>query len=195
VTAPSKTSITNRALILLGSTKRMVSPDDASQVASAVEAIWPMLLEEVLAAHPWNFAIARYQASADVEAPPFGYKFYYQLPSDCLRWLPWNDDSEHFFVGEQEGDKLLTDAEAPINVRYIARIEDLSKWSPGAIGELVRALSVELAEVVTAREEILDRMDNAAERKLRDAKRQDGLATGSRQRNAVYRSNWLSGRQ
>lgn len=193
--APSKLSIGNRALVLLGKQERMQAIDDQTNVGRAIETCWDRVLGSTLASHPWNFAVWRAELAALAETPPFEYDFYYQLPADCVRWLPWPDDHQFAFDGEQEGDRLLTNAAAPIYIRYIRRVEDLSKWSEGALDELARRMAEELSEVVTAREEILDRMDASAEDASRKAKRQDGLATGRRGRAATYRSNWLSSRR
>jgi hypothetical protein len=194
VAAATQLSIVNRALVLLGKQERLQAVDEGSNVGRAVTTCWDRVLDTVLASHPWNFAVWRAELNQLSDVPPFEYDFYYQLPSDLLRWLPWNDDSDFYFEGEQESDRLLTSAAAPVYIRYIRRVTDLSKWSAGALNELARQMAEELAEVVTAREEILDRMDKETKEATREARKQDGMATGRRNRDAVYRSNWLNSR-
>jgi hypothetical protein len=69
--------------------------------------------------------------SADFTCPRDAIHQAFEKPADCLRWLPWRPDHPDYFEGEEEGDYILSNAAAPIVVRYIARIDDIAKWSPG----------------------------------------------------------------
>ncbi|MGF7151321.1 hypothetical protein FHS96_004984 [Sphingomonas zeicaulis] len=192
---PSQTRIVNRALALIGSAQRIISIDEQSAAATAAKAVWDEARDGVLVDHPWNFAIARAEVAASADAPAFGYKRAFEIPGDWLRWLPPKRASCDFFIGEQEGRFILSDAEAPLRLRGIRRIEDVSKWSAGFVDCLGYRLAMELAIPVTALDSIAARMSVGYDEALRRAKRQDGLASGDRKGRIDFRSDWLDARE
>ncbi|HEX8400521.1 MAG TPA: hypothetical protein VF628_02330 [Allosphingosinicella sp.] len=194
--APSQTRIVNKALALLGTVTRITSITDGSPPARLAEALWDETRDEVLADHPWNFALAReaLAQSADVAVAGAQWAFAYELPAGWLRWLPWSDDHPDHFAGEQEGRCILSNAAAPIVARGIARVEDIARWSPGFQAAIATKLAAYMATGVTGQSGMIDRMDALYRRALTDAKRQDGLASGRRDRNARFRSSWLDAR-
>lgn len=193
--APSQTRIVNRALTLLGTAQRIASITDGSALAKAALAVWDDDRDECLAEYPWKFAIGRAQIAADVTAPAFQYDFRYELPGDCLRWLPPAPGDDDYFKGEQEGRFLLSSAEAPLNIRYIRRIEDLSQWSTGFITVIAHRLALDMCEAATGGlEGLSQRMLQRYETALDRAKRQDALATGDRTGRQEFTSNWLRAR-
>jgi hypothetical protein len=196
----SQTGIVNKALVMLGTARTITSLGDATPLARTAAALWDPTRDEVLADHPWNFAIRRAALAVSADyVPPNEYSYAYELPGDCLRWLPWQEDHEDAFAGEEEsGDNgiryILSSATAPIYVRYIARVEDVARWSPGFVEAFAAKLARALAKPVTGQAAMIDRMEGLYQEALSGAKRQDGLATGRRQRDASFRSNWLSAR-
>jgi hypothetical protein len=153
------------------------------------------LLRLLLVQHPWNFAIRRALLNAHGGAPAFGWNRQYQLPADCLRWLPPAEGDQDWFAGECEGGFILTNAEAPLPCRYIGLACEVSKWSPGFAYAMEGYLAEALAEPVTQSESISARMEQRAEYWARQAKRIDGLETGrARRGNVTARSTWLAGR-
>jgi hypothetical protein len=192
---PSQTRIVNKALSHLGSTKRITSITDGTPQAKLADAFWDECRDEVLADHPWNFAIARADLPASANyTPPNEYDFAYELPPGCLRWLPWREDHADYFDGVQEGPYILANADAPIFIRYITRIEDLAKWSPGFMAAMAAKLARYMAKGVTGQSGMIAAMEDLYQDSLSLAKRQDGLATGRRTRTAEYRSSWLDAR-
>lgn len=191
----SQTSLTNKTLALLGTLTRISAPDDGTAAAITAAALWDLTRDEVLADHPWNFAIRTdtVPQSADY-VPTTRYLFGYELPRDCLRWLPWSDESENAFAAEQEGEFLVSNDAGPLLVRMVFRAEDVSRWSPGFQAAFCAKLGRYMAKPITGQGAMIDRMDGLYEQELSRAKRQDGLATGRRNRSVVYRSNWLGAR-
>lgn len=192
----SQTRIVNKAFVLLGTAQRIASLTDGSPLARQAAAVWDEARDEVLADHPWNFAIARAQLAASADFTPANeYSYAYELPGgDFLRWLPWREGHADHFEGEQEGGYILSNAPAPIYIRYIRRIEDVAKWSPAFTEAVAAKLAFYLADSVTARGGKRDRAEMAYDKALRDAKRQDGAATGDRRRRYETRSSWLDSR-
>lgn len=194
---PSQTRTCNAALAHLGETQQITAIDDAGPLAKLLRQHWDDARDEVLADHPWNFAVHRQALPVSADTTPAGeqYEQAFELPADCLRWLPHAKDHPDYFAGEQEGNYLLSNADAPIAIRYIRKIENVSLWSPGFRTALAAKLAFKLAKPITGQSSMIDRMAELYESELRRGKRQDGHATGDRARRIEYRSNWLQARE
>lgn len=196
--APTQTSIVNAALAELGSTQRIQSIDDDTNVARDAKAVWDSTVRELLAEHPWNWAIGRTTLNAAAEAPDFGYTYGYTLPADNLRWLPSSrEDGDAHFEGVEEGGLLLSDAEAPLQVRYISETRGarVALWPPKFVRAMQLAIAAKLAEPLTQDESIKSDFEDKAEKALRKAKRADGLASNNRARTRITAgSDWLRAR-
>lgn len=193
---PSPTRSCNSALAKLGESSRINSINDASPLAKTFLAVYDEAVAEVLASHPWNRALARADLAVSADYVPDGsqYTQAYEKPSDCVRWLPWRPSHEDYFDGEEEGDYILSNAGAPITIRYIRLLTDLSKWSTGMIACLDAKLAFKTARTITGSTTVMRDKERDFESVLSEAKRQDGTATGERQRSAQFQSNWLDAR-
>ena len=101
----------NLALARLGEA-RVYDLTEDQFVAVQCARQFPLAAEEVLRSHRWNFASARVALSRLAEAPAFGFKYAYALPTDCLRVLEVNGVSGAGEPGaecEIECRALLTD--------------------------------------------------------------------------------------
>jgi hypothetical protein len=66
VTAPaSQTLLVNQALALLGTERRITSVNDNLPTAKLALTLWDSTRDEVLADHPWNFALKRGSLAAE----------------------------------------------------------------------------------------------------------------------------------
>ncbi len=139
--------IANRALSRVGDS-RIVSMTAPSKQARAVNDAWEIVRDEVFRAHPWNCISARAQLAALSPVPVFGYEQHYQLPSDCLRVLELVEPFARF-TWIIEGRALLTDAGAPIDIRYIVDEENTAVYDPMLVGALVARLAAEISEELT----------------------------------------------
>lgn len=145
----STVEICNRALQKLGA-KRIVSLDDDSVNARACDvAFGPVKLGE-LRAHTWNFATKRVQLAADDPAPVFGPTNSFTLPADFLRLLP-PDPGQNLASLDWviEGNKILTNDSAPLNIRYVADVTDPNLMDPLFRESMSSKLSLELCEELT----------------------------------------------
>lgn len=197
MSAPSQTGACNTALAHLGESRRITTISDGTPLAKQFEQTWDDAIEAVLADHPWNFAVSRESLAVSADFTPEGsqYTQAFEKPANSLRWLPWREDHADYFAGEEEGNYILSNADAPIVARFIMRIDNLSSWSPGARA----ALSVKLAEInakaITGQGTMIERMAELYADTLSKAKRQDGSASGERRRTLSSRSDWLNSRQ
>jgi hypothetical protein len=153
----SQVDIANRALTKLGEA-RIVSFTDNTNIARTVNSMWDVVRDAELRSHVWRFALARASLPALVDAPTFGYNYQYQLPSDCLRLVEVaefrvnnladyiNRDDSIYTV---EGNKILTDLGAPLNIRYIQQTLDTAQFTIDFVEVLACRLAAEMAEVLT----------------------------------------------
>lgn len=90
----SEVEICNSALIKLGD-DTITSLTDDSKRARLCNAQFARLRDEVLRAHPWNFAIRRASLAKLSQAPAFEFAAAFRLPEDpyCLRVLLLFDGS------------------------------------------------------------------------------------------------------
>lgn len=190
--------IYNRALALLGSVARVNNVNDGQTATETFNELWPAAVREVQAEHPWNCCVEYATLNRGAAQAQGGYA--YQLPADCLRWLPWAADSEHWFEGEEKkGKVLLADEGTTLFIRYIALNETVFEWPPHLVSAMAYRLAMDAAEAITQSEGIKEKARVAYEGEdgeggaLAKAKRADGLATGDRNRgNVVTLSRTLS---
>lgn len=197
---PSQTRIINGALAEIGSTTRLQSINDRGTLAADIRAIWPDMVRDMLEQHTWNFATKRTTVSLAEALPEgMGWLYAYDLPADCLRWLPPRRESGmQYFEAENEGSRVLTNAEAPLPIRFISVTlgENPSRWPPHFANLIKMELAARLADPVTQSETITKRTRDNADIALRRARRRDGMENGRDSRSGVtVHSDWLQGRE
>jgi len=152
----SEIQIYNRALQKLGA-KAITSPTENSPNARACNRAYADLRDLELRSHPWNFALKRVSVAADASGPAFGPNNQFTLPSDFLRLHP-----DHDYKAETdwqiEGQKLLTDDEAPLYLRYVRRVEDPNVMDPIFREALATRIAFELCEKITQSNTKKDRL-------------------------------------
>lgn len=135
----SKTDVFNRALTKLGDA-RVIDPTDDSEAAIVINNMFDIVRDAELRANTWNFSVKRDSIAALVSTPAFGFAYEYQKPGDCLRFIMIGD----FYVGysladyrtmpeavyQIEGNKILTDLAAPLNIKYVRSVTNVGDWDP-----------------------------------------------------------------
>ena len=133
--------ICNLALMKFGTTAITALTDETKE-ARACNVFYPLMRNELLYSHPWNFAMTRADISAQVApAPPFGFAYAYTLPTDCLRVWGLNSDGEYAI----EGGELLTNQDSDIHIQYIRLVEESGRFTPAFVNCLATRLAAELA--------------------------------------------------
>lgn len=179
----SEAQICNLALLKYGD-KAITSLDDDTKEGRACKVLYPLMRDEMLYVHPWNFAMRRADISAQLsDTPPFGYDYAYQLPPGCLRvWELYDqyasDSSSRVWYSEGqldktnvspedhwdvEGDELLTDREENIYIRYVAQVKETGYFNPAFVNclatRLAAELAIKLAKSKTMRTELLAELE------------------------------------
>lgn len=178
----SVVEICNKALSLLGQSQ-INSFDDDSPQAFACRLHWPLLRDEVLEGHPWNCVTERASLVRLSDSPSFQYKYYYQLPSDCL----FITRTEPEVMYEQEGNKILTDEDA-VNIIYIKSEDDSTRYSPQLSAAFSYLLAGELAPQMTSSSAESARLLEIGKEKLDYAKATDAMQGRKKDRRP---SSWI----
>lgn len=173
----SRVAIANLALTALGA-DRIVSFDENSENARRVTAVYDYCLEDVLRAHPWNFAIQRQQLSRLTSTPTFGYDYEFQLPPDCLRVLDINDGSYLITDYKVENRKILCDY-TDIYIKYIGRVTDPTQFTSQFIFVLSSRIQAELAYPITNNKSSSEMSYNLYQQRLQLAKQADAQESDS----------------
>lgn len=153
----SKVEIANRALTKLGQSRILTLTDDV-KAAREVNSCFDILRDAELRANNWSFSIKRTQLAALVSTPAWGFDNQFQLPSDYLKLLAINDSwrvgIQDYITGPSdpfkiEGGKILTDMDAPLKIRYVARIEDTGLYDACFVEALACRIAAEVCESLT----------------------------------------------
>jgi len=144
----SNTSIVNMALSKIGAKTINDLDTDTSVPAVNARIHFEQTRDSLLRSHWWRFASARATLSQDTVSPDFEYDNQFLLPADFLRAKSIFGDNataaENIrFNYAIEGQKLLTD-EGSVELRYIKRVTDASKFDPLFIELLVLSLALKL---------------------------------------------------
>jgi len=182
----SPVSICNLALTVLGA-DRITAMSDNSENARRLTAIYDACLEDVLRAHPWNFAIVRQQLALLSTTPVFGYEYEFQLPGDCLRVIEVSDGTnlvESFVI---EGRKLLSDQNS-ISIKYIANVVDPNQYTSQFIFVFSSRLASEIAYAVTNNKSTAELALQTYMQRLQNAKETDAQESSSV--NVIDQDDW-----
>ena len=169
-------TIVNAALIRLGETT-LTALSDETKPARLANAIYADVRDAVTRAHPWNFALARAELTANASAPTWGYANAYDLPGDpdhCLRVLTVDGEDEISGRWTVEGRQILSNLSSPIRIVYLRRISDPDDTDPLFREALSARLARELAEPLGKSTSLQQAMGELYEAKLREARSADG---------------------
>jgi hypothetical protein len=182
----STVDICNRALQKLGHTK-ITSLDDDVKAAREIQRAYALVRDAVFRDHPWNCLLARAALAALSDAPAWGYARQYQLPVDCLRVLR-ADASCGWRV---EGRRVLSDAEAPLNILYVRQEEDPQQYDLLLVEAVASRLAGELAETLTQSNTKKETAEREYFEVLSRARRADSQESSAER---LFRSSWLESR-
>lgn len=173
--ATSAVQIVNRALHALGH-KPITAFEDDAKAARLATRDYDTIRDAVLQAHPWNFAIRRKSLAAATEAPDWGFERAFDFPADpyCLRVLAVSGEDPESGRWVVEGRQILTDFNAPLPIRYVARVTDVGLYTPLFVEALAARLAWDWAEMIPGTNSKAQLAKDWYERKLSEARSIDG---------------------
>lgn len=145
----SPVDVANLALDRLGQPP-IVSFDDGNKAANLCGRIYPLARDEIQRRFPWRRLRTRAQIGQEVEKPAWGYQNQFRLPVDLLRLLEvYIDLTPQHRNWELEGDLILINFEGPLNIRYVARQDDPTKWDALMLSAVAAYMAKDMAESLT----------------------------------------------
>lgn len=136
----SEVDICNLALSHLGdrATVASLDPPEGSAQAELCARFYPIARDSLLQMHGWNFATKR-AVLAQLSTGPTGWAYSYARPQDALDvfdiQMPDTQDyvlesQPYLCETELDGDEVIYTNVQNAVCRYVARIEDTTKFSP-----------------------------------------------------------------
>jgi hypothetical protein len=152
IVAISNTSICNMSLDKLGAAR--INDLDADQSPQAIKCRthFEQTRDALTESHTWRFASGRKKLSQDTVDPGFEYDNQFILPDDYMvKKSVWGENGPRAtpFSYSLEGDRLLTN-ESEINLRYIKRVTDPTKFDPLFVEVFILKLALKLVALAGA---------------------------------------------
>lgn len=151
--------LANGALRKIGADRITALTEDNNRARIMNERYLSVLAAE-LHRNRWKFSITRASLPALSTTPISDYGYQYQLPSDYLRLIEGGDIADtadlsdyRGFPGSPlysiEGQKILTNIGAPLQIRYISMVTDVSLYNPSFKEAYMARLAWETCEAIT----------------------------------------------
>lgn len=137
---------------------------------------YPLARDFVTGDFAWTCAVRRRTLTAVSDVPPFGWQRQFTIPVDCLRVLPLTDTGMRDgrpVPYEVEGRIILTNAQAPLKVRYIRQLTNAAEIDDQLAMAISLYLGFLLAKPVTGSDSKRQEMLALYERFKRDARMVD----------------------
>ena len=146
--AVSKVTIANLALQKLGVSRKLESLTQDHPNARTLNLAYEPMLRAELRRYAWTFAIKRASIAADADDPVWGDWNRYSKPNDFVRLL--RDDETGVSVDWKiEGLYILSTTEAPLEIKYIAFIDDPNFYDDLFIEAFACRLALQCCEEIT----------------------------------------------
>lgn len=128
--ANSRVAVINLALQLLGSA-RIGSPTQEGKNAEETNACFDALRDAEQRAHVWVFTLERAILTPHAAVPLFTYGYAFPLPIGCLRIIKPTRTVLDWKIENHAGSPaILTNDGTSIQLRYVKRVTDESKFDP-----------------------------------------------------------------
>jgi hypothetical protein len=171
--ASSDVEICNRALDAIGA-EPITNLAEGTRPAGLCARYYPQIRDDILRSHPWNCALKRGALAADAMPPLHGFANRYVLPTDCLRVLKVGGDDDPAVTWQVEGNAIVTDEPAPLNILYVRRVTETGLLDPLLVSAIAARLAMELAVPLTGSTPIRQQMEREFRDRIRAARSADG---------------------
>jgi hypothetical protein len=145
--AQSNVALANMALQKLGAgVISSLSQDHPN--ARSVNRVFDSTRDAEIRRYDWAFAITRASVAADAAQTLWGGHNKYALPADFARLL-LDDESDTIVDWRIEGRFIITDDAAPLEFRYLARVDDPTLFDPLFDEAFACKLAIECCQSIT----------------------------------------------
>lgn len=160
--------ICNRSLVQIHA-GTITSLNDDSEEARFCSILYPQVRDEVLRAHPWNFALDEEELTQDTTAPLTEFRYRYRLPDRCIRVLKINSTARYKIKG-----RYLHTNESGVIIEFISRVTDTTTFDALFVAALATRLAAVLAYPISGSSDRATALNEEYASLLREAKRRDG---------------------
>lgn len=176
--ATSNSSVASQASVRLGAGRIQSLTGETGDNAVFFNEIFADTRDAVLQMYPWPFATRR-ATLARLSSPPITMGsarqdlpnlYYFQLPNDYLQLVETSQDFNPYKVENNGTQLVMVSDQTSINIRYIARIEDPTRWPPLFTEALIAKLAAEGAVPLKGRIDRAQFFEKVFEGKLKMAR-------------------------
>jgi hypothetical protein len=146
--AISKVGIANLALQKLGVSRKLESLTQDHPNARTMNLAYEPMLKAELRRYDWSFAISRASIAADANGTTWGDWNRYTKPNDFLRLIR-DDESGVNVDWKIEGDYILSMTSSPLEIRYIAHVDDPNAYDALFVEAFACRLALQTCEEIT----------------------------------------------
>lgn len=184
--AASDVSIANSALAKLGG-DRISALTDSSREAVLLNEQYEKVRDDLLRAHPWNFATKRATLATTTTPDEAKFDNTFLLPTDLIRILETDAQDMEW---QREGATLVTDA-STVDIRYTAKITDPGLFDDNFSEVLACKLAADICYALTQNATFRAQLMAEYTQRLREARSFNAQEGGTRQ---VYARDWVNAR-
>lgn len=162
----SETDIMNMATVAFLGSDHLMDRDEQDKNTRIMNLIYNPILEKLQREYAWNFCAKSAKLSALVDVPSVDYRYAYQSPTDCLLLISLGDiilqdigtdydpriNTAPYRI---EGRRILTDMEAPLSIRYRARVTDAAQFDPAFADALACMLAIRSCKSITGKDTLV----------------------------------------
>lgn len=169
--------IVNSALYKVGAKKQIVSLDEGTPAANFMSARYEDLRDDLLRAHPWNFAVKRVKLARLAETPAYEYDYKYAMPSDIIRTLLLSDNSAGTGVVDyrEESGTYFSNAEE-LWLKYVYKVTDPNQMTADFREVLALKIAIEAAITIANSNSMSETMEARFQKAMLKAMSVDSMS-------------------
>ena len=189
--ATSTVAIANRALQKLGA-KRIESLTQDHPNARSMNAAFALTRDAELRRYDWSFAIKRASIAADATDETILNTYNrYGLPNDFLKLIR-DDESGAAVDWRIEGLFIISEDASPLEIRYVARIEDPNYYDALFIEAFADKLALVTCEEITQSTSRKESIKDDYEKAIAEARRLGAIEKPAME---FVEDDWLAARR
>jgi hypothetical protein len=157
-TVQSEIEVCNLALDMLKEAP-ITSMDENRSAARWMKRNFVPIRNYVTVSYIWKFAMKRAKLAEDPTPPEFEWRRRFRKPNDCLRVLHLRAGGymNGILIPHQvEGDFILTNAPAPLLIRYLSVMPDPATWPPAFVDAVAAKLAERAAHFLTGKQAMVE---------------------------------------
>lgn len=190
------TELCNIALAEVGDTYNISDIDELTPQAAVCKRFFNSTRDALIRSHPWSFARKFATLSQLAETPLLGWDYAFQLPSDYLRLIRFNDQEIQEVEGEYEIESakvLLTD-DATADIVYVRSVVDANLFDALFVEAFALKLAVRISTKLSKDQGLQESLMQRFRMAMGEAKRVDANESRPRKPSEYFESDLVNSR-